>query len=181
MNEVIKTRKKFEKREDESKQHSNGEDINKNQYTAAKPPEQGVQPCSPVKYAGVWNRVLACLIDGVVLILIYCGLIIGAMLISGIPSTTMGLSDDSLVMFVVHWLYFAGMESSDSRATFGKKAMKIVVTDLKGNKVSFGRATVRHFAKILSGILYIGYFMIALTKKKQGLHDIIAGCLVIER
>jgi hypothetical protein len=51
MNEVIKTEKTFEKHEDESKRHSNGETYNNNQYTAAKPPDQGLQPCSPVEYA----------------------------------------------------------------------------------------------------------------------------------
>ena len=71
------------------------------------------------------------------------------------------------------------MESSSTQATLGKMAMSIVVTDISGNRVSFGRATGRHFAKIISAIiLYIGYLMIAFTEKKQGLHDIIADTLV---
>ena len=58
-------------------------------------------------------------------------------------------------------------------------AMDIIVTDLHGNRVSFGRATGRYFAKIISSIiLFIGYLMIAFTEKKQGLHDIIAETLV---
>ena len=58
----------------------------------------------------------------------------------------------------------------------------IIVTDEAGNRISFGKATGRHFGKILSAlILYIGYIMIAFTGKKQGLHDILAGTLVVKR
>jgi uncharacterized RDD family membrane protein YckC len=53
------------------------------------------------------------------------------------------------------------------------------VTDLYGNRISFERATGRHFAKILSAmILCIGYLMVAFTERKQGLHDLLAGTLV---
>jgi Predicted membrane protein/domain len=53
------------------------------------------------------------------------------------------------------------------------------VTDLNGNRISFERATGRHFAKYLSGIILgIGYIMVGVTERKQGLHDILAGTLV---
>ena len=58
--------------------------------------------------------------------------------------------------------------------------MRIVVTDLDGNKPTFARVTLRHFAKFISAlIIFIGFLMIGLTKKRQGLHDKIAGCLVL--
>ncbi len=61
-----------------------------------------------------------------------------------------------------------------------KVLVGIRVTDMYGNRVSFWRATLRHFSKILSAMVYyLGYLMIGFTEKKQGLHDIIAGCLVI--
>ena len=73
------------------------------------------------------------------------------------------------------------MESSEYQATLGKMLLGLKVTDLKGRRISFLRATGRHFGKILSGlILGIGFFMIAFTKKKQGLHDIITECLVLK-
>jgi uncharacterized RDD family membrane protein YckC len=54
------------------------------------------------------------------------------------------------------------------------------VTDLEGNKPTFARATLRQFAKFISAlILFIGFLMIGLTKNHQGLHDKIAGCLVL--
>jgi uncharacterized RDD family membrane protein YckC len=91
-----------------------------------------------------------------------------------------------MMLFVViaaaGWLYFALMESSSKQGTLGKMALSIVVTDVNGNRITFGRATGRYFGKILSGlILYIGYIMVAFTEKKQGLHDMIAGTLVVNK
>jgi uncharacterized RDD family membrane protein YckC len=58
-------------------------------------------------------------------------------------------------------------------------AMGLKVTDLSGQRISFARATGRHFAKFLSGmILMIGYIMAGLTARKQALHDMVAGTLV---
>jgi uncharacterized RDD family membrane protein YckC len=60
--------------------------------------------------------------------------------------------------------------------------MGIIVTDVDGDQASFGSATGRALGKYLSSlILYIGFLMIAFTKKKQGLHDKIAGTLVIRK
>ena len=80
------------------------------------------------------------------------------------------------------WLYFALTESSEMQATPGKRCCKIIVTDLHGNRVSFGRASGRYFAKIVSVLtLGIGFLMAGLTQRKQALHDLIADCLVLRR
>ena len=80
------------------------------------------------------------------------------------------------------WFYFTRFESLPMKATFGKKIMGIIVTDLNGNPISFARANGRYFAKIiLSIILLIGFIMAAFTKKKQALHDKIAGTLVVKK
>jgi uncharacterized RDD family membrane protein YckC len=85
-----------------------------------------------------------------------------------------------IVLIVIPWLYFAGFESSRSQATPGKLLMHIVVTDMTGNKPTFARVTLRHFAKFVSAlIIFIGFLMIGLTQRRQGLHDRIAGCLVL--
>jgi len=76
--------------------------------------------------------------------------------------------------------YYVGQESSRKQATLGKRALGIIVTDLHGNRISNGRAVGRYFAKLLSAlILLIGYFMAGFTEKKQALHDMIAGTLVV--
>lgn len=84
------------------------------------------------------------------------------------------------ISIILQWLYYALMESSQKQATLGKMALGIKVTDIQGNRISFGRATGRYFGKIISGlILNIGYIMAAFTEKKQALHDMMANCLVI--
>lgn len=81
---------------------------------------------------------------------------------------------------IVNWLYFALMESGPGMATLGKRALNIKVTDMEGNRISFGRATGRYFAKILSMIiLFIGYLMVLWDSKRQALHDKLANTLVV--
>ena len=131
---------------------------------------------SAVQYAGFWRRLGASLLDGlllgVVVLVIYVILILWAELI--------GLIVGYIAVLILGWLYYALMESSSRQATLGKMALGIIVTDTEGQRVSFARATGRHFGKIVSGIILdIGYIMIAFTEKKQGLHDIMANCLVV--
>lgn len=82
--------------------------------------------------------------------------------------------------WAIGWMYFALLESSPKMATLGKQAVGIVVTDMNGNRITFGRATGRYFGKILSGlILCIGYLMMLWSDTKQTLHDQMAGTLVL--
>ncbi len=74
------------------------------------------------------------------------------------------------------------MESSSKQATLGKMALGIIVTDVNGERIGFGRATGRFFGKIVSGmIFYIGYIMAGFTDRKQALHDMMAGTLVVNK
>jgi len=127
------------------------------------------------EYAGFWNRAAAIFIDGIII---------------GIPMKVLetffndsqeGIIIVGLLGFIVRWLYFALQESSPAQATIGKKALGIKVVDLNGNQISFAKATGRYFGKIISSaILFIGFFMAGFTEKKQALHDMMAGTLVIK-
>jgi uncharacterized RDD family membrane protein YckC len=65
-------------------------------------------------------------------------------------------------------------------ATLGKMLMKIKVVTPDGGRISYARATGRHFAKILSGIIcYIGYLMAFWDDEKRALHDRMCGTRVI--
>ncbi len=80
---------------------------------------------------------------------------------------------------IFNWFYFAGFESSYLQATPGKWLLGIRVTDLQNKRITFGQATGRHFAKIVSAlILCIGYMMAGFTERRQALHDMMAECLV---
>lgn len=133
-------------------------------------------------YAGFWKRLVASMIDQVSLMA--GGFIFGVL--AGLAYGLCGGDKDGvealghIIGISTGWLYFALMESSSRQATLGKMALGIKVTDLSGDGISFGRATGRHFGKIISALtLLVGYLMAGVTRKKQGLHDIVAGCLVV--
>ena len=151
---------------------------------------------SETEYAGFFMRLVAYLIDMVVL-----SVVLGIVL--AMVAVIMGLSLDGISemdetagtlvamtfaftaatgVIIASWMYFALMESSPRQGTLGKMAMNIKVTNEEGGQISFLQATGRYFARtLLSGILFIGYIMILFTDKQQGLHDILARCLVLRK
>jgi len=136
----------------------------------------GLQPAvtpSPAtgvaRYAAFWERFVAQVIDAVILS-VATGTVFTATFGAGMA-----------IGFFASWLYEAFMTSSEWQATVGKRVMSIVVTDLNGNRMSFARATGRHFAKYISVFLLgIGFVIAAFTAKKQALHDMIAETLVMK-
>ena len=142
-----------------------------------------------VRYGGFWIRVVAAIIDAIILRVVVApvGIIFGSLglaggMMTGVPHMglhLLGGGVTALLLIFGSWLYEAFMESSSYQATLGKMIFGMKVTDLYGNRISFERATGRHFAKWLSAvILFIGYIMVGLTERKQGLHDLLAGTLV---
>ena len=142
-------------------------------------------------YAGFWLRFGAAFLDGLVVGIPVFGL--GALLV-----VALGLHEDfgdpnsaapalldltfRLIYLLVAWIYSAVQESGPHMATFGKRACGIVVTDMNGQRISFGRASGRFFGEILSGITcYVGYIMAGFTEKSQALHDMVAGTLVVRK
>jgi uncharacterized RDD family membrane protein YckC len=137
-------------------------------------------------YAGFWKRFAAFILDYIIVLVLammaggVIGLIYGVG--AGAPTDDAASGLGAIAGFLVWWLYYALMESSSSQATLGKMALGVRVVDRQGKAVSFGRATGRNLAKLLSGmILMIGYLMAGFTSQKQALHDIVAGCLVVNR
>jgi uncharacterized RDD family membrane protein YckC len=129
-------------------------------------------------YAGFWRRAFAYLIDYFVVAL--AGRLISLALFSGL--TAAGAPLYLLLLFVVASLYYASMESSGWQATLGKRALGIKVTDLYGERIGFGRALGRVLAHVPSGIILgIGFVMTVFTSRRQTLHDMIAGTLVVKR
>ena len=88
----------------------------------------------------------------------------------------------SIVLYIIRVLYGAFMESSKLQGTIGKLAVGIKVTGTDGSRLTFVKALLRHIGKIISGfIIFIGYIMAAFTEKKQALHDMIAGSVVVKK
>src|SRR3954466_2764103 len=131
---------------------------------------------APTQYAGFWLRVVAAIIDGVLLGVVNS--VIGAFFGGGIgaiatqikpgeevSSATIAalvgaLGTMILITVAIQFVYHAYLESSEKQATVGKMVVGLKVTDLNGQRISFGKASARFFSKILSGlILYIGFMM----------------------
>jgi uncharacterized RDD family membrane protein YckC len=155
----------------------------------------------PSPYAGFWLRVVAHIIDVVVLLVVY-----GILFLIGIAMVGVGSIENmarnmdhgnaeppaaliTMLVFVfilavfASWIYYAYMESSPNQGTLGKMALGLIVTDLQGRRIGFGHATGRFFSKIITGMipLGIGYIMAGFTEKKQALHDMIAATLVLRK
>ena len=141
------------------------------------------------EYAGFWKRFFALLIDTLISGLF--GFIIG--LVLGIALVVFGVSPAALndpaaqagfniFGFVIGVSYFVLMECSKFQGTIGKMALGIKVTDLEGNQIGFAKAFGRYLGKIVSAIIVgIGFLMVAFTERKQGLHDSMSGCLVVNK
>ena len=127
-------------------------------------------------YAGFWRRLVAYLIDGVVLnVAGFFGFVVLFAMIPELPQWAV-----TLISHIAVWLYFAFLESSISQATLGKRALGLRVTDEKGQCIGFGRATVRHFGRFLNAFSFgIGYLSIAFEPRKQGFHDMVARTVVL--
>ena len=157
-----------------------------------------------VTYAGFWLRVVAAIIDGILMGIPF-GAIFFVMIAGQLPFLMRAQQEDPMsvmlkilpqififlaICLVGSWIYWAALESSTWQATLGKKALGLYVTDLQGTRATFGRTSGRFFAGrgIASIVPSVGglYFIVScilagITEKKQALHDIIAGCLVLRK
>ena len=166
------------------------------------PPMVSAGASAPRPYAGFWVRFVAYFVDSLILgipftialfaIFMLAG--VGAMMRRAAPVNPNEIAANFAPVFammipvmffliLVSWLYYAGMESSARQATLGKSVMSLRVTNGEGQRLSFGHASGRFFAKIISGMIpfAIGYIMAGFTEKKQALHDLIAGTLVLKQ
>jgi uncharacterized RDD family membrane protein YckC len=149
-----------------------------------------------MRYAGFWRRLGAFLADAVLLAAAMAALGWLGLPIYQRHVSAVGMANDSFsasfhveynplgmtIGVLLWWLYFALLESSRRQATLGKLALAIKVTTLDGGRIGFWRATLRTIAKYLSAaILLIGFIMAGFTRRKQALHDVIAGTLVVDR
>ncbi|MDX9689806.1 MAG: RDD family protein [Alphaproteobacteria bacterium] len=145
-------------------------------------------PVIAMDYAGVTSRLIAMVIDrmlllimtGVVFILLIPVIIVGGIVVlpfgifPGIPFTIASL------YLVLAWLYFATMDSSARGATYGKRLMGLRVVGEDGLRISFTRATVRYGISLVSATIFLlGYLMAFVTSKRQTLHDMVAESVVI--
>jgi uncharacterized RDD family membrane protein YckC len=141
-------------------------------------------------FAGFWLRAIACLIDTFLILVIFvsaASLFPSTFdkLIPANPASLTELPQPPPILVVVLaamiCVYYTIFEASVWQATPGKRLLRLYVTDLNGKRITYRRALVRNLARQLSGFLFIGFLIAGFTEKKQALHDILAGSLVLRR
>src|SRR6266851_4732367 len=145
-------------------------------------------------YADFWRRLAAYLIDELLLLSVQTTLAIAVIVIA--PNDLLRVAEDlspvlavivwaaylSPVFGAISWAYFALLESSPTGATLGKIVLGLRVTDTRGDPISFVRARCRYWLKVLSTLaLMTGWLMAAFTPRRQALHDLLAGTLVLRK
>ncbi|MDE1205306.1 RDD family protein [Tenacibaculum larymnensis] len=110
------------------------------------------------QYAGFWERFLARFLDTLIII---------------IPQLCIPL--------VPAWLYWSLQQSSEKERTVGQGVAQIKLMSIDGNKVTFGQATGRFFGNFLNVItFFVGYLLFFTGEKKQCLHDMLSGTIVVK-
>lgn len=154
------------------------------------------------EYAGFWLRFVAYFIDNIIIGFIEFVVVLPLLGLLGYnlafvstlseienadpellaPIIVSAVSGIALSAFLITWFYYALMQSSARQATVGKMALGLIVTDVNGERLTFARASLRYFSKILSSLfMMVGYIMAGFTDKKQALHDMIANTYVVRK
>lgn len=145
------------------------------------------------RHAGFWLRLAAFSID--VIFILFCLFFTriipdGAMIFTARLFPNVSLHDylfnlrvtEILTILLTFWLYFSLMECSRNQATVGKAIIGIKVTDVEGERLSFGKATGKFFAQLASlCLLGIGHLFALFTEKRETFYDKITGCTVIKK
>ncbi len=150
-----------------------------------------VRPMPKMEFGSLWRRFVACGIDIGIVLLMYapCWLaftwiletLAGWQVIDREDARFLAGMTAVIFFAVSDWVYNARMNSGSRQATLGKYWMGLKVTNLFGERISFGQATGRYFAKFLSTFaLFVGFFIAAFSKRRQALHDMVAGTLILK-
>lgn len=159
----------------------------------------------PLSRAGFWIRLIAGIIDLILLVVpfaIFVSFSAAAMGISnpffnhraGTPlNETLTQWGPTFLFLCVcffaaeSWLYFALSESSRWHATLGKRFLGLYVADAAGKPVDFWRASLRFCGgRLLAHVPVLGGYYIVIdclfvgfAPSKRALHDMLSGCLVL--
>jgi uncharacterized RDD family membrane protein YckC len=155
---------------------------------------------SATRYSSFWIRVGAFLLDYIILLVPFTVLaqVMGVLTAAQEVVLKISAGGDMLqaadaygevarpwtmLTIALGFIYYAAFEASAWQATPGKRICGIHVTDVQGARLtplrSVGRNAVRLTNIVMPLIPFISYMAVAWTAKKQGLHDLLAGTLVV--
>jgi uncharacterized RDD family membrane protein YckC len=137
---------------------------------------------SEQQYAGFWIRLIASIIDTILLVIVLLVIafaLYSAGLITDNPDD-LGIAGIFLnyvipfILVLIFWHY--------KSATPGKIITRMSIVDAEtGGKPSFGQFIIRYIAYYISAIpLLLGFIWVGFDQRKQGWHDKIAKTVVIK-
>lgn len=141
--------------------------------------KEGASIVGQREYAGFWIRFVAKFVDGIILLVVnqLFAVIIG-LAVTDAQTVAVIVSLLGLAIRIAYVIYFTGKYG----ATPGKMALKLEIIRSDGSPITYGRATGRFFAELLSGFtLLIGYIMAAFDEEKRSLHDRICDTRVVRK
>lgn len=140
---------------------------------------------SKTPYASAWQRILAFVIDGIVLLI---GIAFFVTLLNIESALLGGMMHSSvlaeiLLMELYGLLYFVFFHISRFQGSIGMMVMGLVLVDEASNKrMEWRQALLRYVSQLFSvTFAFVGYLMIIWTPKKQALHDMLADSLVLKK
>lgn len=159
--------------------------------------QEGVAVAPTAIYKGFWIRFLAKILDGILLdIVIYTVAILTglqlfrqiAVLQPGQPPNPALMAQAlewvgllwilSMAVFILYNTLMLGKFGT----TMGKMAIGAKVITADGSPLTYGRALARTLMEVVNMFtLDIGYLIAAFDEKKRGLHDRVAGTLVVAK
>jgi uncharacterized RDD family membrane protein YckC len=142
-----------------------------------------------VRYAGFWRRLLASLLDGLLLGIVNFIVQLAILL----PAFSVAVTEDpanfGLNLGLVIALYVIQIGTGFTYetvllwkygSTLGKMACQVEVVTAEGKPITYLRSVGRYFAKLLSWFtLGIGFIIAAFDQEKRSIHDRICNTRVI--
>src|SRR5439155_18619332 len=148
----------------------------------AQPPPVRPGPMPGLRYAGFWIRLVAWIIDAVILGVISAALspLAGGTIVTNAPTgivVNTGAQELSTLLALVYFVGFWTLRAqTPGMIVFN---MRVVRAD-NGEKLDVGRAFLRYVGLIISFIvIFLGVIWIAFDSRKQGWHDKLAGTVVV--
>ena len=137
-------------------------------------------PAAGVAFGGAGERLLAYILDGLLVTVISVGLFIASLILVFIVPVAALLV--FLVIFVVDVAYFPYFWKTRGQTPGMRQFQLYVVRDRDGGPISTGQAILRLIGYWIDGLVfYLGYIWILIDSRKRGWHDLIAGTVVIKR
>jgi uncharacterized RDD family membrane protein YckC len=135
-----------------------------------------------LNYQGIGPRLVAQIVDGIVLIILY--FVLAAAMFGSFTFGVYGAAAGSFtgVYLLIFFLYYIVLEGALG-ATVGKMVAKIKVVREDGSPCGFGPAVVRNVLRVIDALpfLYIiGIILVSRSDRKQRLGDRVAKTVVVK-